>query len=387
MLSGLNKDLLSRCITSTDLQNPDILANPCDEEGLVQRAELVIKFGFASLNIEPISIRGNTAHCIRSTPHTLVLRGLNQILRKTANIQPSDRDTIIRRLITILGEGVQHRVYKFDIRSFFESLDAGLLLKELWLVPAIPRNAVTTLANYFQELHDRGISGLPRGVQLSATLSEFALRQFDREISLLPDVYFHARYVDDIIIITGARENANDFTRSVRDLLPYGLKFNNEKTKRIDLPAFTKGQANGLVGQFDYLGYSFLMHPVERSSTDNRFHRKVGVTIADKKVRRIKSRICLAVCQYLQDSDSVALEQRLQLLTGNHNLQDFSTGRSRNVGLWSNYRRVNSFEALAQLDSFLRSVLVGNKSHIADRFALSRSYQGAAIPAALRVRG
>lgn len=83
----------------------------------------------------------------------------------------------------------KHRIYKFDIKSFFERLDTALLLKELWLVPEVPRSALSLLANYFDELRDRNIPGLPRGVQLSAILSEFALKQFDREVPLLPDVY------------------------------------------------------------------------------------------------------------------------------------------------------------------------------------------------------
>ncbi|MDI2077878.1 hypothetical protein ABIF68_003511 [Bradyrhizobium japonicum] len=370
MLPGLNRDLLTRCIISSDLQNPDIIANPCDANGLAHRAELILRFGFASIVVEPIPIRGSIAHCVRSTPHAVALRGINHVLRSSIGIQPADRDTIIRRLTTILEEGVQHRIYKFDIKSFFESLDRSQLFTKLWLVPEIPRGTLVVLANYFDELRDRNISGLPRGIQLSATLSEFALKQFDRSLSALPDVYFHARYVDDIIIVTGARESPKDFARTIRELLPFGLQLNAEKTKRIDLPPFTKGQPNAPVGQFDYLGYSFSMYPVTRDS-DNRFRRKVELSIAKKKVSRIKSRLCIAIGQYMQDGDPVRLERRLQLLTGNYKLRDFSTGRERSVGLWANYKRVNSYLALNELDSFLRSVLVGTRSGIAARFALS----------------
>jgi hypothetical protein len=183
VLPGLNREFVTRCIHPKDLQNPDVLANPCDVTGLAQRAETILKYGFARLQTDTISIRGNVAHCVRSTPHAVVLRSLNRILRPATGTKPSDRDTIIRRLDTILREGVQHRVYKFDIKSFFESLDRRQLFNRLALVTELPRSALITLQNYFNELTLRDITGLPRGIQLSATLSEISLQQFDDAIS------------------------------------------------------------------------------------------------------------------------------------------------------------------------------------------------------------
>jgi hypothetical protein len=263
LLPGLHREFIARCIHPDDLKNTDIAADHCDAQELARRAETVLRYGFANITIDPISIRGNIAHCVRSTPHAVVLRSLNRILREATRAKPTDRDLIIRRLQTILREGVQHRVYKFDIKSFFESLDPEKLLNSISLLPQMPRDALFVLRNYFSELKDRKISGLPRGVQLSATLSEFALQQFDREVSLLPEVYFHARYVDDIIIITGARENSKRFARMVSGLLPKNLTMNVQKSREIDLPIHSQST---LIGEFDYLGYSFSIHPPQRGA-------------------------------------------------------------------------------------------------------------------------
>lgn len=368
MLPGLNKEFLSRCIQPTDLLNPDIRANPCDASGLADRADLILRFGFAGLNTDTVSIRGNVAYCVRSTPHALTLRGLNQILRKTTGVQPAHRDTIIRRLHTVLGEGVQHRIYKFDIKSFFESLNRTELFVMLGRAPGIPRSALLVLKNYFDELSARNIVGLPRGIQLSATLSEFSLFQFDVELSNLPEVYFHSRYVDDILIVTGARENPGEFARKIRELLPPGLTLNHQKTKLVELPPFSKTQVNAAPGQFDYLGYSFSVYPVDRDR-NKRFCRKVEVNLAKRKVQRIKSRVCMAVCQYLQDGSLSDFERRLQLLTGNCNIRDFATGKQRNVGLFCNYKRANSWAAFEELDSFLRAILAGSKNRLGIRLA------------------
>jgi hypothetical protein len=228
----MNKEFLTRCIHPKDLLNDDCVAGNWDISELAQRAETIIKYGFAALALEPITIKGKLAHRIRSTPHAVVLRALNRIIRQATKIKPSDRDTTIRRLKTILAEGVQHRVYKFDIKSFFESLDTKLLFVRLANLPLLPRYAALVLQNYLTELTSRGIVGLPRGIPLSATLSEFALLQFDREVSILPEVYFHARYVDDIVIVTGARENPREFGRTIKRLLPFGLEVNHLKTKQ-----------------------------------------------------------------------------------------------------------------------------------------------------------
>jgi Reverse transcriptase (RNA-dependent DNA polymerase) len=365
----MNKQFLSSCIHSKDLFNDDCIAGSYDAEELAQRATTIVHFGFAALKLEPILIKRKVAHCVRSTPHSVVLRGLNRLIRQATQIRPSDRDTIIRRLRTVLAEGVPHRVYKFDISAFFESLDTKRLFEQIANISALPRNATLVLENYLNELRSRGIVGLPRGVPLSATLSEFALQRFDGELSTLPQVYFNARYVDDIIIVTSARENPNEFTRKIRRLLaPLGLELNHQKTKRIDIPVQLKSDGKPILGQFDYLGYNFSIHESTRDA-DRRLVREVEVTIASTKIVRLKTRLCASIGAFLDDGDIGRFERRLQLLTGNYNVRDFAKGRSRNTGLYCNYRRVNSQAALVELDAFFRSLLIGTRNRLAKRLS------------------
>ncbi len=86
-------------------------------------------------------------------------------------------------------------------------MDTTQLFGQLTNEPKVPRSAVLVLENFLFELLDRNIVGLPRGVPLSATLSEYSMKRFDRFVSTLPEVYYYARYVDDIVIVTGARED------------------------------------------------------------------------------------------------------------------------------------------------------------------------------------
>ncbi|RQH08685.1 antiviral reverse transcriptase Drt3a [Bradyrhizobium sp. RP6] len=369
MLPGMNREFLSTCIHGRDLLNDDCVVGHYDADELARRAATIVQYGFAALKLEQILIKRKAAQCVRTTPHAVVLRALNKLIRQATQIRPSDRDTIIRRLTTVLQEGVPHRLYKFDIKAFFESVDTKRLFEQVANIPTLPRNATLVLLNYLNELNSRGIIGLPRGVPLSATLSEFALQRFDRELSLLPEIYFHARYVDDIVIVTSARENPREFARKIRRLLtPLGLELNHQKTKTIEIPVQLKSDGKAILGRFDYLGYAFAVHESTRNG-DNRLFRDVKVTIADTKIARLKARLCCSIAVFLRDGDVGKLERRLQLLTGNYNVRDFVKNRSRNTGLYCNYRRVNSLAALTQLDAFLRSILVGNRSRLSKRLA------------------
>ncbi|MCP1774736.1 antiviral reverse transcriptase Drt3a [Bradyrhizobium japonicum] len=365
----MNSEFLSSCIHGKDLFNEDCIAGNYDADELTKRASTVVQYGFVTLKLDPIIIKGKVAHCVRTTPHAIVLRGLNRIIRQATQIRPSDRDTIVRRLTTVLQEGVPHRIYKFDIKAFFESVDTKTLFERVANIPSMPRNAALVLLNYLNELRSRGIVGLPRGVPLSATLSEFALHRFDRELSLLPEIYFHARYVDDIVVVTSARENPRDFVRKIRRLLaPLGLELNYKKTKTIDIPVQSKSDGKTILGKFDYLGYAFSVHETARNS-NQKYFRDVDVTIASTKIDRLKARLCCSIAVFLGDGDIGRLERRLQLLTGNYNVRDFVRNRSRNTGLYCNYRRVNSHTALAELDAFLRSLLIGTRSQLSKRLS------------------
>ncbi|MEH2534576.1 hypothetical protein V1277_006128 [Bradyrhizobium sp. AZCC 1588] len=372
MLLEIDRTLLLDTIKTQDLQDTSGQA-AINREHLADEALKVVRNGFADLDLRQIEIRGNLALCVRSNPHLVALRCLNRVIRQAIGIQPSDRDAVIRRLNTVLSEGVPHRLYKFDIKQFFESIDVLELFGQLSNEPRIPRNAVLVLENFLYELVNRNIVGLPRGIQLSATLSEYALKRFDRFVSRLPEVYYYARYVDDIVIVTAARESRAEFELLLRKALPPGLRFNRNKTKCIDIPVQSRSDGSGIVGDFDYLGYNFSIHETKR--VDQRYSRDVDVTIAPKKIRRLKSRVCRAVASFIVDGDAGLLERRLQLLTGNYNLRDLPSGRLRNVGLYCNYRRANSNTGLVELDSFLRSIFVGEHSSLARRLSYKMPYR------------
>ncbi|HBV4973744.1 TPA: hypothetical protein MDZ92_005595 [Klebsiella pneumoniae] len=55
------------------------------------------------------------------------------------------------------------------------------------------------------------ISGLPRGISLSATLAELCLQEIDSFFLKEKDVFYYSRFVDDILIIHHGGEITKQF--------------------------------------------------------------------------------------------------------------------------------------------------------------------------------
>lgn len=370
MALELHQEALARVIRPKDLDSAGLLDTSANRAFLSQAAYEAAQSDFSTLSVRPFRLKKKIAYSVLSAPHAIVLNQLNQVIRVATGVKTSDRDTIIRRLLTILSEGVPHRLYKFDIKEFYDSVDTRSLADAILIDPRIPRATLLVLAKYLDKLNQGNITGLPRGIPLSATLAEYLLRDFDAIISKLPDVYFYARYVDDIVLITSAREDIRTFARRVRRTLPFKLDFNSTKSRVLDIPV-TRSNGLAIVGALDYLGYNIAIH--ESARVQGRLARAVDVSIATKKLIRIKTRICRSVIAFIEVPNIRTLTRRLQLLTGNYNVREYATGQLRNVGLYCNYRHANQLDGLLELDSFLRAILIGNRTHLARRFAASAS--------------
>ena len=150
--------------------------------------------------------------------------------------------------------------------------------------------------------------GVPRGVGVSAYLSELYMRRFDETIQAQPDVLYYARYVDDIIIIcvpppdAGVREIRRTLVRALRERR---LTRNRTKTREFWIDGSTHQSV-------DYLGYNFTF------GTGN-----VKVSLTNVKRRRYELKTRLAFEDYVTTSAwnepkaRRLLVQRIKFLTGN----------------------------------------------------------------------
>lgn len=328
---------------------------------------------------------------------TLVLRKINDNLRRLYKVKQANRSTIISQIISLLGEPIPKYILKLDISRFYESIPLNTILRKVLSdgLMSIQSKKITRTLQGIPSISGIAGTSLPRGIGLSATLSELFMRDFDKEVTNTDGVYYYTRYVDDIIVF--CYKNPLDVMRQIEFLAQkHHFRLNPEKCQTIEVPpcickdkctcgtptckckpkckckASISEHANEgkyyppLVAadrydyiHFDYLGYRFYFPPV--GIGDNR--SRVVVTISDKKVTKIKNRIAHSIRLFEKDGDFPGLRDRLRFLTSNYFFGGKGHGRLY-AGIYYNYPDLTpalpicpTKDALDKLDSFVRRAL------------------------------
>lgn len=326
-----------------------------------------------------------------------VLRRLNQIIKKTYDVQQSDRFNIVKTIQTLLESQTTFYVYKTDINKFYESINRSSILKNM-KDSAILSYTTKALLKALFENNIFTEAGLPRGINVSATLAEYYMRKFDFGIKSIDGVFFYARYVDDIIIFS-TKEINTEVKAQIQFLLPEGLSFNSEKSQTL-----TFYNKNTKTAQcFDFLGYRFSRYKkTGNNKTENVFIVNIG--IAPKKLKKIKTKIIKCLLDFKKTKDIILLKDRLLFLTANYPLKTARQKTSKyekvgalHGGIAYNYPIVSEMSCLKELDTFLYqaiqlsykfglsydqknllrkySFVVGFCRHITRRFKLERLKQ------------
>lgn len=233
-------------------------------------------------------------------------------LRKLYKIQQSNRYNIINQLQCILSDKFPKIVFRTDISNFYESIPSSMLIQKI-----NSENSLTSMSKKFirQILSDyRMLStndGIPRGIGISAYLSELYMHDFDNEIKNITEIVFYARYVDDIIIVISPQPNSNpksiinNIKQKIDDLK---LKINTDKTATLDI-------IEPKSCTLEYLGYTF--------NIDSGI---VNLSISSNRLSKYKKRIELTLTDYQRKSKynekkaRKLLTNRLQFLSSNTRL-------------------------------------------------------------------
>lgn len=356
-----HKNVESRGIRRTDFIANPWLADDSKKKALVQRCVDTLDDQFASLSISTANHGGKPTYKIRDFEHELVLRIIGSSISSLTKVRQSNRVNIIRSLQSLLSEGVDYRVYRLDIRSFFENVNPQIILDRLRSDSGFSRQNLRLLSSFFAKLRSLGIFGLPRGMAISSILSEYLLRDFDREISRQFHVFYYARFVDDIIFITSGNEDPKKEIQFVSRTLPSGLKLNGKKCTWMDC---SKEEAElESIKEIEYLGYQFI---VPTASVGKPKSRNVSTDIAFKKRSKIKTRIVKSALQFLSDGNFDDFRDRIKLLSTNTTVYDRSLGVKRKIGIYYNYRLIDGLDssALDELDSFLKRFLLSKTGRL-----------------------
>lgn len=354
----IHRKTLARQIRGRDFHSTVWSADEDDRDAILTEAVERAGQGFNGVALRHSIRAGKTVYQHASLSEALLTRHISESVRRVTGVRQSDRQAIVKSLIQLTSEGLDFGILKFDIKSFYETVDTRQIVCSLRNDAAFSRQSVQVLESFFNDLDRLGIPGLPRGISLSATLAEYALREFDGIIRNYAGVRFYNRYVDDGIALVSPKVSLTAMREEIQKALPSGIVFNRSKTKLYDFFPYNRNTAGDLEHSFNFLGYKLdVMCPIRLNGS---LVRTVDVDIAPSKVKRFKRRISLSLLAYQNDNDFSVLRERLKLLTSNFGYIDSNSGQQRFAGIKYNYGLIDphTSTALDELDKFYRNVIV-----------------------------
>jgi hypothetical protein len=228
---------------------------------------------------------GKVIYSARDITSLLALRKTHHNLLRLYGVRQSDRNALIHQVKELLQDSCAYTVLRLDIADFYDSVSRVWLMGKLDDDSILSYTCRELLRRLFASPQFATGVGLPRGLAVSATLSELYMRSMDRAMRALPDVYFYGRYVDDIIILScSPASTVGDLANAAaRDL---GLRLNPSKCESTECSG-TKNRGCIDRSGFDFLGYRFSMpkHP-----SDCREWRPVEIGTQRRRLARLSFR-------------------------------------------------------------------------------------------------
>lgn len=320
-------------------------------------------------------------HLIKNVDALPVINLINENLQRAYSIKPSSRENILPVVINCLKETAPYSIFRFDIVSFYESFERSSVLKKVKDDGLLSNETIQALELLFMEFQNKQenyskneFKGLPRGLSISATLSEIMFQDFDKKVAAKKDVFYYARYVDDIIIIAKSDKKAKDFQNEVSNLIPKPLRFHNRSDKQasLNIPKCseeTKYKTAPPV--FSFLGYKFTISDIEKVDGNcfGLVRRHVDIDISENKINKIKERTRLTLIHFLKSHFPMGYEYqkmifRLKFLTSNYDLRIPNKRKTIKSGIRYNYRFITSDKSLKELDRYLSMLLFSRKNKI-----------------------
>lgn len=303
--------------------------------------------------------KGNTVFTLgKNKPEDFFyMKFIQSIIRKCYKVVQADRVAITKQVKIILGDSVPKTILRVDIQKFYDNIPHSKILdyinKDPILSPRI-RKIIASVLSQYRVITGRD-AGIPRGLGMSAYLSELYMRSFDNEIKFADDVIYYARYVDDIIIIfSGQVEKQKAQNLITSQLERLGLKIHKDGDK------FVFMQRPNHNNSFSYLGYQF-----DFSSN------KLVVDISLKRSERIKKRVTAAFLAYWKATDNgrkseTLLFRRIKFLTSNTKL--YNTKKTTLVGIFFSNQLIDfPSQQLDNFDIHLESLLENTPSRLKER--------------------
>lgn len=289
---------------------------------------------------------GKPVYTIDGTPETyFAVKQLQRNIHKIYGVKQASRYDLSCQLRDTLSSKFPFELVRTDISSFYETVDRKKLLEKLdedHLLSASSMRFIKQILDSYGQISSSN-NGIPRGVGVSAYLSELYLRPIDRALKAIPGVILYCRYVDDIVVVF-ARPPAGKSLGSYETLMTKiiseeGLKHKAAKTQEIDL-------ASDGAKKLDYLGYTY------------EISHQLSIAPSMQKLARLEMRLAASFTEYRKGSSINPrkayrdLLARIKFLTGNTRLTH-SKANAR-TGIFYNNSLVTDMSGLATLDISLK---------------------------------
>jgi hypothetical protein len=277
---------------------------------------------------------GKPALSTSSSADALVLRKINDNIRRAYGIRQTQRSLAVKLARLALSEWTPKGIVALDLKSCFENITPKLVVDKLRQDAKVSSQTIYLLELLFERARRFGANkytrGLPRGILVSSTLAELYLTSLDEGIKKIPGVYVYIRYVDDILLL--ASRSSHQLVTEVNKCVAHqDLVVNRAKSRNVDAGCACAFSCDHLVGAcpcankcictvnndnreyIDYLGYRLIF----ATGKDIEKYQRCHAMIAPQKANKIKKRVALAIHSFKRDLDFDLLDNRMRYLTSN----------------------------------------------------------------------
>lgn len=317
------------------------------EDELDRVVKAICEKGFR-VNVSPLpqAVDGKTVYGVgNNLEELLAVRFIQKTLKKVFQLRMPSRDILVSQVKSLALDKVPKYIIRADVESFYESVEHKDLLTKIHQsaeLSVIAKRILTRLLKDYSALTGSD-KGVPRGIGISAYLSEIYLSSIDAEIKTQNDLFYYARYVDDMVLMyaPSREETIDTYLPNLKKIFERKSLTLNSKTKAINLTSENKGK-------FDYLGYEF---DVSNSTA--------GVRLSQKKLIKYRTRLEKAFTDYAAKSKFIPnkaakeLLLRCLFLTGNARL--FNRKSNAFIGIYYSNRFITDTKQLRGLDGFYNS--------------------------------
>lgn len=227
-------------------------------------------FIFHTLNT--FTYNNKTVYRVNSPEEYYALRKVADNIKRLYRIKYSHKEDIISQVANILSDTSSYNLIRLDVKDFFETISFEYLINKLESDNILSHLSLKILKSLKSNIVPT-TKGLPRGLSISSVLSEVYMKEIDGHIRSQVGVYFYARYVDDIIIITHNEKLTMNCLINIFSEKGLSLNSKSNSYKIASIDAMDK------TIKFTFLGYDYCIHQI---NNDDKL-RKLTIDMSEKK--------------------------------------------------------------------------------------------------------